>query len=164
MVGKEVKGIYNIITQYTHETLTKCSSKSNFEGKMKVNNPQETSGVFKTILLKVWDKWFWKQNHQPFKIAFLILYLLLLLCLIPYFKILFSSHMNYGNNNQTVILIRFFPLWIIHHTAPSVFLFIYSFIHPFKYLSIHWVLCSISVIYLKIDLLKIYTFIILYFQ
>lgn len=34
MVGKEVKGIHNIIIQYTNETLTKYNIKSNFEDKM----------------------------------------------------------------------------------------------------------------------------------
>ena len=34
MVGKVVKGIRNIIIQYTNETLTKCNSKSNFEDKI----------------------------------------------------------------------------------------------------------------------------------
>lgn len=34
MVGKVVKGIRNIIIQYTNETLTKFNSKSKFEDKI----------------------------------------------------------------------------------------------------------------------------------
>lgn len=66
-----------------------------------------------------------------------------------------SSHMNSGNNNQTVlIVIRYLFLWTIHHTAASIFLFNLAFIQSFKYLSIYLVLCLTLGLYLKIRSIK----------